>query len=248
MKKNPLYLVVLMVLSIVACNDPGPSAQEIMASTIKAHGADVAASARLDFIFRGLNYSVDRKGGDFTYERSFPQAGKKVTDRLDNDGFTRMINDSLVVLKDSMATRYTSSLNSVIYFAQLPYGLDGDAVNLKMIGTDSILDSNYYEIEVTFKENGGGEDPEDVFVYWIDTQDFLIDYLAYSYCEDDCGFRFRESVNRRTLDGILVQDYNNYKSSKQDPELQDLDDAFEAGKLQLVSEIKTEFPQVNLNK
>lgn len=248
MKKNPLYLVVLMVLGIVSCSDPQPSAQEIMAQSIKAHGADVAASARLDFIFRGLNYSVDRNGGEFAYERSFPQAGKQVTDRLDNDGFKRMINDSLVVLKDSMATRYTSSLNSVIYFAQLPYGLDGDAVNLRMIGTDSILDSNYYEIEVTFKENGGGEDHEDVFVYWIDTQDFLIDYLAYSYCEDDCGFRFRESVNRRTLDGILVQDYNNYKSSKQDPDLQDLGDAFEAGKLQLLSEIKTEFPQVKLYK
>jgi hypothetical protein len=248
MKKNPFYLIVLMVLTIVSCSDPQPSAQEIMAQTIKAHGADVAANAQMDFMFRGINFSVNRNDGNFTYERSFQQGDKKVIDQFDNKGFTRHFNDSLVVLKDSIAQRYKSSVNSVIYFAQLPYGLDGDAVNLKMIGTDSILDSNYYEIEVTFKENGGGEDHEDVFVYWIDTQDFLIDYMAYSYCEDDCGFRFRESVNRRTLDGILVQDYNNYKSSKQDPELQDLDDAFEAGKLQLVSEIKTEFPQVNLNK
>jgi len=232
---------------LVSCGDPEPTAQEIMDKTIQAHGADLATNARLDFMFRGINYSVDRNDGNFTYVRSFQQGDKKVIDQLDNQGFTRHFNDSLVVLKDSMAQRYKSSVNSVIYFAQLPYGLDGDAVNLKLIGMDSIKDSNYYEIQVTFKEDGGGEDHEDVFVYWIDTQDFLIDYIAYSYCEDDCGFRFRESVNRRNLNGIIVQDYNNYKSSKQDPQLEDLDDAFEAGNLQLLSEIKIEFPEVTLH-
>ncbi|BAO56067.1 hypothetical protein NMS_2058 [Nonlabens marinus S1-08] len=215
--------------------------------SIQAHGADLAANARMDFIFRGINYSVDRYDGQFAYERRFRQGDMDVLDRLDNNGFTRHFNDSLVVLNDTIAQRYQSSVNSVIYFAQLPYGLDGDAVNLKLIGTDSIMDSNYYEIQVTFKEEGGGEDHEDVFVYWIDTQDYLIDYMAYSYCEDDCGFRFRESVNRRNLNGITVQDYNNYKSNRQDPKLEDLDDAFEAGKLQLLSEIKTEFPDVKLH-
>ncbi|WP_194852381.1 DUF6503 family protein [Nonlabens antarcticus] len=248
MKKKAIYTIVLVSLFIVSCGDQGPSASEVMDKAIVAHGADLAANARLDFMFRKLNYSVDRNAGSFSYERNFPQAGAQVTDRWNNDGFTRHINDSLIVLNDSIASRYKASLNSVVYFAQLPYSLDGEAVNLKMIGTDSIKGSNYYEIEVTFKENGGGEDHEDVFLYWIDTQDFLIDYMAYSFCELECGFRFRESINRRNLEGIVVQDYNNYKSSKQDPELSDLDDAFEAGKLQLLSEINTEFPEVTLNK
>ncbi len=247
MKKIAFYLSVLLGLTLTSCSDPQPDPNGIIAKTIIAHGADLATNAQLDFVFRGLDYSVDRKNGSFTYQRSFPQAGNQIVDRLDNKGFTRSINDSVVALKDSLVSRYRSSLNSVVYFAQLPYGLDGDAVNLKWIGNDSIKGKNYHEIEVTFKENGGGEDHEDVFVYWIDTQDFLIDYMAYSYCEDDCGFRFRESVNRRNINGIIVQDYHNYKSSKQDPKLHDLDAAFGAGNLQLMSEIETEFPKVTLH-
>jgi len=51
-------------------------------------------------------------------------------------------------------------------------------------------------LEVTFKEEGGGEDHEDKFMYWVNTQDYRIDYMAYSYCEEDCGYRFRESENK----------------------------------------------------
>ena len=217
-----------------------------MNRSIDAHGANLADNAKLDFSFRGIDYSVDRNNGDFVYERRFEKEGKPLVDRLDNNGFSRMINDSLIVLPDSLITRYTASLNSVIYFAQLPYSLDGDAVILEHLGMDQINEEQYHQIKVTFKENGGGEDHEDVFVYWVDAQDFLVDYLAYSYCEDDCGFRFRESVNRRNLDGIIVQDYNNYRSPNTDPILEELDTAFEANQLILLSEIKTEFPEVTI--
>lgn len=248
MKKSFFSVLIIFSLILISCGDQQPSADEIMAQSIKAHGGDLVANAQVDFIFRGINYNVARDSGFFIYERRFEQDGKPVVDRLDNEGFTRSINDTLVALDDKLRARYTSSLNSVIYFAQLPYGLDGEAVNLTYIGMDSINNSNYHEIQVTFKEDGGGEDHEDVFVYWIDTQDFLVDYMAYSYCEDDCGFRFRESVNRRNINGIVVQDYNNYKSNRQDPKLEDLDDAFQASNLELLSEIKTEFAKVTLTK
>ncbi|PRP66305.1 DUF6503 family protein [Nonlabens agnitus] len=244
MKKIWFSLLSISMLLLTSCEEDAPTAEEIIAKSITAHGADVAANATLDFTFRGIKYKVDRYGGRYTYEREFTKGNDLVKDQLNNDGFTRSISDSIVSLPDSLRSRYSASLNSVVYFAQLPYSLDGDAVILENLGTDQINDQEYYQIKVTFKEDGGGEDHEDEFIYWIDTTDFLVDYLAYSYCEDDCGFRFRESVNRRTIDGIVIQDYNNYRSSNSDPTLEDLDTAFEAGQLVLMSEIKTEFPEV----
>ncbi len=247
MKKSFLFPYIFLVITTLSCVDDSQDASVILDKSIQAHGSDLAANARFSFNFRGIDYSVDRKGGIFVYERRFKQNNAAVVDRWNNDGFSRRINDSIVQLPDSLSQRYRASLNSVIYFAQLPYSLDGPAVNLKHIGTSSIAGKQYHKIEVTFKENGGGEDHEDVFIYWINTQDHLVDYLAYSYCEDDCGYRFRESVNRRNLEGVIVQDYNNYRPASNDVELSELDEAFESGSLILMSEIKTEFPEVILN-
>lgn len=246
MKKILIALYIIAVFSLTSCNNNPLSAQEIVKQSIKAHGADVAANAVLEFNFRGIDYSADRSEGTFIYQRKFDNAGQLTIDRLDNAGFKRSINDSIIQLPDSLSTRYSASLNSVIYFAQLPYGLDGDAVILENLGVEKIKDQSYHQIKVTFKENGGGEDFEDVFVYWINVNDFMVDYLAYSFCEEDCGVRFRESVNRRNLNGIIVQDYNNYRSTQIDPALQSLDTAFEAGELILMSEIKSDVARVTL--
>ena len=144
------------------------------------------------------------------------------------------MNDVPQQLPDSLMHRYANSVNSVIYFAQLPFSLDGKAVYKKLIGEKSINGVGYYKVEVTFDINGGGEDYDDVFVYWINKQSFLVDYLAYSYCEEECGYRFRESVNRRTINGLIVQDYNNYKETYKDPVLSEMDEFFELGKFCLL--------------
>ncbi len=247
MKKCYQILYPFFLVLCIACGDQAPSAQDVIAKSIKAHGSNLVANARMEFNFRGIDYKVDRNKGFFNYERRFSQNEAAVVDQWNNTGFTRSINDSILLLPDSLANRYRSSLNSVIYFAQLPYSLDGNAVHLKSLGSTSIKDGDYYKIQVTFDENGGGEDHEDVFVYWINKQDYLVDYLAYSYCEDDCGYRFRESVNRREIKGVIVQDYLNYRPTSQDIEVVDLDEAYESGSLVLMSEINTDFPIIELN-
>ncbi|AZQ44140.1 DUF6503 family protein [Nonlabens ponticola] len=247
MQKALLSLLLLVFITIASCNQDHINPATIVEETMMAHGTDVMDNATVDFNFRGIDYSVSRSNGYFEYSRSFNQAGNKVVDRLTNDGFTRSINDSIVQLPDSLSSRYRSSLNSVVYFAQLPYGLDNPAVNLEYLGTDSIKQNKYHEIKVTFDETGGGEDHEDEFLYWINVQDSLIDYLAYSYCEEDCGLRFRESINRKNIKGIVIQDYNNYNPEQEAAELEDLDRLFEKDQLNLLSTIRTEFPEVSLN-
>ncbi len=230
--------ILCAVLLVTSCEDPGPDASALLDESIEAHGVSIMGNTQMDFNFRGIDYSVERKDGTFKYHRYLKIGSDSIHDILDNNGFSRLKNDTLIRLPDSLRNRYRNSLNSVVYFAQLPYGLDSRAVNKRFVKKDTIAGKVYNEIEVTFNENGGGEDHEDVFLYWINVETHFIDYLAYSFCEEECGFRFRESINRRTINGVTVQDYNNYKIDSMDFELSELDAQFEAGKLTKVSTIE----------
>ncbi|MDZ7650644.1 MAG: DUF6503 family protein [Cytophagales bacterium] len=116
-------------------------------------------------------------------------------DFLSNDGFKREINGVEVNVIDSMKVKYTASVNSVIYFALLPYGLNDDAVIKKFVGETQIESKSItYIIEITFKQDGGGEDFEDVFLYWINKESYAIDYMAYSFEENNkADYRFRKA-------------------------------------------------------
>lgn len=247
--------LILVVMAVVACKEspidtitkPATlTADDIISKAIEVHGSDDLENSTMTFNFRSADFMVNRKNGAFLYGRLTTKDGDTITDHYSNDKTVRYLNGIPQQVPDSILTNITSGVNSVVYFAQLPYSLSGDAVNRKIKGTDTINGTSYYEIEVTFDENGGGEDHEDVFVYWIHQQDFTIDYLAYSYCEEECGYRFRESVNRRNINGIIVQDYNNYQAKVQDPDLTELDDLFQSDGLELVSEIKTENANISL--
>ena len=169
-----------------------------------------------------------------------------VKDILNNKGFQRFINELPFVVTDVKETAYSASVNSVHYFSVLPYGLDNRAVKRAFLGTSKLKEKEYYKIKVTFKEDGGGEDFEDVFIYWINTKTFKADYLAYSYNEaDGLGLRFREAYNERYIGGIRFVDYNNYKPENENTSLENLDNLYEANALILLSKIELKNILVN---
>jgi superfamily I DNA/RNA helicase len=239
---HKLIYVVAICLLIVACKTETPlTAQEIVDKTIEVSGGEKYLNAEIDFDFRDMHYRSVREGGKFQYERQFQDSIGTIKDVLNNDGFQRFVNDELAEIPDSMAVKYTASVNSVHYFALLPYGLNDDAVNKSSLGEVTIKNKVYHKIKVTFSQEGGGEDYEDVFVYWIDAETFKADYIAYSYIEDDgVGIRFREAYNERMVNGLRFVDYNNYKSEDATMDLLGLDKAFESGSLKLLSKIELE--------
>lgn len=202
--------------------------------------------AMIDFTFRDRCYVSKRDGGKYQLERITSDSLGVTHDILSNEGFRRFRNDTLVSVPDSMAIKYSNSVNSVHYFAQLPYGLNAPAVNKELLGEDTIKGEPYFEVAVHFNEDGGGTDFEDTFVYWIHKDNFTVDYLAYAYATDGGGIRFREAYNERVVEGIRFVDYNNFKPESQDIELSELDDLFEEGKLKLLSKIETESVGVKL--
>lgn len=235
-----IYGVIILVLLNIGCSS-SQDPQYIIDQAILAHGGKAYDPSSIAFTFRDRQYTATRNGGQFTYTRSFADSTGQIKDVLNNDGFTRYINDEAVSLSEEWKGRYSASVNSVIYFALLPYGLNDAAVHKTYIKEEMVKGQPYNVIKVTFQEEGGGEDFEDVFYYWIHQKNRTMDYLAYSYDErDGKGIRFREAINPRTVQGIRMQDYINYKPDEIVP-LDELVPLYEAGNLKELSRILLEF-------
>ncbi|WP_242927030.1 DUF6503 family protein [Pontibacter vulgaris] len=227
-------------LMLTFCSDKQPDAQQLVDQAIATHGGGKYNRGVISFRLRDKQYRALRDGGAYVYSRTFQDStGQRVHDVLRNSGFTRTINGTEVTLPQERKDAFSASVNSVIYFALLPYFLNDAAVQKEYIGEASIKEEPYYKVKVTFAKAGGGTDFEDVYIYWFHQQRHTMDYLAYSFKEDGGGTRFREAVNPRIVGGIRFQNYNNYTIKEQLP-LEQYDKAFEAGKLEKVSEIKLE--------
>ena len=235
--------ILILFLLVTACKkEPNFTAQEIIDKSIAKSGSQLVNNSLITFDFRDKYYSAERKNGVFKLKRSFDS----ITDILSNNGFVRKINDLEIDLQDSISNNYANSVNSVHYFSVLPYGLNDAAVRKKLLPSSTIKGKEYYKIEITFSEDGGGEDFEDVFVYWIDKQSFLVDYLAYSYHINGGGKRFRVLKEQCVKNGIRFVDYHNYKPLDKTIKLTDLDKAFEKNQLKKVSEIVLKNIEVTL--
>lgn len=215
------------------------TANAIMDKAIKAHGGKRYENAQYQFVFRDKTYSFSNKNG-YTYSvKATDSLGNRVVDTLRNGMFTRNVNNGKVELSDKDVAKYSNALNSVIYFATLPHKLSDASVHKEYLGETVIRGEAYDCIKVTFEEEGGGEDHDDVFMYWINKKSYYIDYLAYSYSTNDGGVRFRNAYNPRTIDGIRFQDYLNWEAPVGTP-LERLPALFEKGQLKELSKIQTE--------
>lgn len=240
MKK--LVTIFLSVL-VFACGT-NDDVNVIVDEAIKTAGGELFENTEIEFLFRDREYGYQKSNGTFEYVRIFKDSSHVVRDELTNDGFIREIDGSQVDVIDSMAAKYSNSVNSVIYFALLPYGLNDAAVNKSHLGRVNLKNEEYHKIKVTFDQEGGGEDFQDVFIYWIGTADFKVDYIAYSYETEGGGIRFREAYNERMVGGIRFVDYINYKP-KGDVKLEETDVAYENGDLEELSRIELEDIKVN---
>ena len=215
------------------------SAQEVIDKTIDVSGGDKYHNINIKFDFRDKHYRSYRKDGIFKYERYFKDSLGTIKDVLNNDGIQRFINSKLINISDTLANGIASSVNSVHYFALLPYGLNDSSVNKQHIGDIEIRGESFYKIKIWFAKKGGGEDYEDKFIYWINKKTFMIDYLAYSYNEaGEMGMRFRVANNVRFIGGLRFVDYLNFKPEGSETVLSNIDEAYERNNLKLVSKIK----------
>ena len=210
-------------LLLSACQPSGdegadpPSAPAVVDSAIAAHGGDVLDRAVVSFYFRGDQYRLRHDEGRFHYRRTYTDSLERtVTEGLTNDGVYRVVEGDTVSLSDEERGTVKTTVNSVSYFALLPYPLQDPAVQPDYRGRDTLDGVPYHRIQVTFQQEDGGQDWQDVFTYWFHTDTYAMDYLSYAFGlapgDTDTGTRFREAYNVRRINGVRVADYMNYTS------------------------------------
>jgi len=214
-------------------------AASIINKAIEAHGGDAYQNSAFEFDFRNKKYTFKNNNEAYQYTRQETKEGIVIKDLLSNEGYTRHLDGRLTTLSLEDNVKYSNSLNSVIYFALLPYKLNDPAVMKKDKGLTTIKGKSYHTIEISFNQAGGGKDFEDVFYYWINKDSYIVDYLAYNYHVNNGGVRFREAIDSKMINGIRFQNYANYKADK-NTLLADLPALFEAGDLKKLSVIELE--------
>ena len=237
----------ICILFLVSCK-PQFTAQEIVNKSIENSNLSALKNATISFNFRKKFYQANRNNGLFEFIKEEKKDSLTIKDILSNDSFKRYVNDSLVELSEKKKKGYGNSVNSVHYFSILPLGLNDKAVFKKILEETTIKGKDYYKIEVTFSEEGGGTDFDDVFIYWFSKDNFQLDYLAYKYHTNGGGVRFRDVKKETLVDGIRIVDYNNYKPLNKDIDFYNIDKLYDEGKLKKVSEIILENVQIKLNK
>jgi len=243
-----LRFSIIFFLLFLACQAPKiETVKGIIRNSIATYGFD-ANEYRINFDFREYHYQLEQNKSFYLYSRRKISKGKKIIDILTSDKkLKRFENDILVFLKDSIQNEYENSLNSVMYFFQLPKALEDRAVNLFLLDPVEIEENQYWSIKITFDQEGGGDDFQDEFRYWINQENYQIDFLAYNYLTDGGGTRYRKSKNLRKIKGFLFQDYINYKPKNKFVPLDSLPRLFERDSLIILSliqnkNIKVEIP------
>jgi hypothetical protein len=227
------------LLLLLACKDINDkTVEEIINKSIEVSGFNTN-EIDITFDFRAYHYEFFRKDYNFTYARTTIKDDKKIRDELSSTkGLKRFIDSVPESLTDSLAMVYSNSLNSVMYFFQLPKPLLDGAVYSELLDEIKIEGATYWTIKVYFSEEGGGDDYQDEYRYWINQDTYEIDYLAYNYTTEGGGIRFRKAIKKKRVKGILFQDYQNFSPSNKFEPLDSLPQIYEDGLLSQISLIE----------
>ena len=247
MKKTTLFLLILLLNACINESQKQLTAQEIVDKSIAVSGGKLYNKKHVSFLFRGRKYISKNDQGKKILKRITYLDSITITDVRGHNYFKRFFNDSLISVTDSIATRYSNSVNSVHYFARLPYGLNDPAVKKELLGERKLKGKVYYKVKVTFSQKDGGEDFDDIYLYWFNKKTFKPDFLAYKFHIDGGGIRFREAYNERYVKDIRFVDYNNLKPKEKNTSIFKIDSLFEADALELLSKIEIDSIKVLLS-
>lgn len=235
-KLTNLAVITLLFSLFFACkNEKDLKAESIITMSVLAHGGEAYKNLNFSFDFRKYHISIKQNEPNFIYQRATNDSlNHRIVDILSNKDFKREIDGVTQQLSKKDESRFREATNSIAYFVLLPYKLMDAAVNLEYIETIAIEGQNYDKIKVWFDKEGGGKDHDDIFCYWINQKTHTLDYLAY----DNGGPRFRKAIKREKVNGILLQDYENYEIADTLADTFDYDKIFIAGKAKLLSKIE----------
>ncbi|MFZ1454511.1 MAG: DUF6503 family protein [Saprospiraceae bacterium] len=226
---------ILSCLNMDAQKKTDKVAQQLIDQCIEAHGGSNYEKLNVTFDFRQYKFSIKQHKKGYLYDRIYTDSlGNNLKDILNNGVYSHEQNGKIIPLSEKLKSRYREGVNSVAYFMLLPYKLRDKAVNSQYIGSIELDGQNYDKIKVWFDKEGGGQDHEDIFCFWIHQSRHTLDYLAYT----NGGPRFRKCTKREKTGGVIFQNYDNFQIMDKEIPSDQYDQAYKEGKYKLLSKIE----------
>ena len=107
--KTPFLLFLFLFISCSTFTET--TAEEIIEQAIGVSGFN-STRYQIDFVFRDYHYSLQRDMDYYFYSRQRTQNQKTTLDIMTSkEKLKRFVNDSLIILQDSLRNVYSNSLN-----------------------------------------------------------------------------------------------------------------------------------------
>lgn len=244
-----LFIFGILGLSILTFEACGPDTenkdpQYIIDQAFKAHGSKVFDQSIIEFRIGKRNYKSTRENGEYRYERFWDSLGVTLHDDLTRRGITRHFDQTQALLDTKKIDELSSSIRNLFFLFSIPFGLNEPQIIKEYLGEVILVEKPYHKIRISFKLNPNDRTIYDnEFVLWIHKTRFTIDYLSFKLSEpNDKSLRFRQAVNPRKVEGLLIQDFKEFKPIQDSIEIApaDLDQAWIGKQLQEWSGIKLE--------
>ena len=123
--KHGFFLLCIFLLS---CSSEYSKEKQIIEKSVQVYGWNQKEFS-IVFNFRDYRYKLTCKPDFFSYQRSILREGVLIKDVMtSNSELKRYLDEIPLKLSDSLKDIYSNSLNSVMYFFQLPRPLNDPAV------------------------------------------------------------------------------------------------------------------------
>lgn len=213
----------------------------IVDKSILFHGGEryTASVTELDICSKSgcfhLRAEVDGDRYDYTVSGQVRGHERKV--RSTNDTVEAWQDGEPLDVAPEREQSYRDFAMARVYFPFLPYRLNDPSVWKRNFGIVDWEGKKLHKVEVVF-EAGTSTDADDEYMYWLDPATGRVEMFAYSYSDNEGGLRFRRAIDHRRVGGLLFFDQENHGVEGPGLDVGQIDPAFVADEMRLVSTIR----------
>lgn len=213
-----LFAIILLGLLFTSCaqdakdNKDNTDAKAILLKALKAHGEALHNAATVTFSLNNYDFVLNREGYNYRYEMSRQTDTAKHTAVTFNGGFEYLVDGVQSSQGPRMDNIVKNRVNAVAFDFYLPYELTGNDAIHTYKGQEIVRGKKYHKVEVTFKQIDPEQPDNRIFLLWIETNNYEIDFIGKQDGDRSTRKQFAAAANKRRLNGMLITDFETYQT------------------------------------
>lgn len=242
--KKILFLSLLLVC--LACEEQSAlSPKAYLENVSTSLGKDKMKKTTITFEIKDMTYESKRSGNDYRY--SMTRTLDTITFKAEayNGGFEYTEN-GIPKSYGSQNLQVEKQLLALNHFMEIPkLFLDDNSVTITRKNPVTIDGKLYQVIHAKYQSLMPTDLISNYYLY-VHEKDLTIDFIGYDFAPAKDQLFFRESFNRRTVEGIVFEDYRTFRTKTNDIVMDSLPYLFLRNELELTTAFTPENVKVTI--